>query len=605
MPKDEIIQSLKIVLKELGIDDFEPQIETPKDASHGDFSTNVAMVAYKNIKSGLSHAVRDARHSLVKASKTSRSLSESSQTDSMHSQYGTQTAFSSLTDGLPGLNSPLDLAQKIAKILNTRYKIPDTFAKVEAVAPGFINFYLSNEYLQNQVQNIIKQGDSYGSPSEKSLPAGRQASVEFVSANPTGPLHIGNAVGGPLGDVIANVLEKSGYQVVREYLHNDVGGQVERLGEAIYFELNPDKKPKEQEVQYQGEYVKKLAQKVSKSLEISHLSIEEFVQKAGEVAVGILLEEILKDCEDMGIKFDIVRKESDLRQEVPDVLEKIKKFIKEKDGAEWFAPADEFLKDRETVVKKSDGEFTYFASDIVYHNEKMSKNNLVIDILGSNHSGHVPRLQAAVKALGFDVNNFKVILYQYVRLKRGSEIIKMSKRTGSFVTAREVLDEVGKDAFRFFLLRSAPETHMDFDLELAKKQASDNPVFYVQYAYTRIFSIFAKNQKSISNNQKGSEVGDFSSADVNLLTETEEVALIRHLLKLPELIKEASFTFGVHSFTNYALELATLFHKFYETHTVLSKDEKLTSARLALLEATGITLKNTLDLLGVSAPEHM
>jgi len=543
MPKDEIIQSLKTALKELGIEDFEPVLERPKDASHGDFSTNAAMIAFAKIKN------QESR-----------------------------------------IKNPLELAEKIVLILNTKYKISDTFDRVEAVAPGFINYYLSNKYLQNQIQNIIKQGDNYGS---LTVGKGKKASVEFVSANPTGPLHIGNAVGGPLGDTIANVLTKSGYEVIREYLHNDVGGQVLKLGEAIYFELNPSKKSANEEAQYQGAYIKELAQEVQKILS-SNLSREDFVEKAGKMAVEIILKEILKDCTDMGIRFDKVRKESDLRQEVPEVLKKIDKFLVEKEGAKWFIPNDEFLKDRETVIKKSDGEFTYFASDIAYHNEKFEREDLVIDILGSNHSGHVPRLQAAAKALGFDVNDFKVILYQYVRLKRGSEIVKMSKRAGSFVTAREVLDEVGKDAFRFFLLRSAPETHMDFDLDLAKKQASENPVFYVQYAYTRICSIFAK-----------AENNTFGSADVSLLTHAEEVALTRHLLKLPGLIEEVSYTFGVHAFTTYTMELATLFHKFYEAHRVISEDKKLTQARLALLEATRITLKNTLDLLGVSAPEKM
>lgn len=545
MPKDEIIQSLKMALKELGIEDFEPKIERPKDASHGDFSSNVAM------------KVSSSKYKVL------------------------------------GIKNPLELAEKIVSILNTKYLIQNTdFDKVEIAPPGFINFYLSNEYLQNQIQNIIKQGDSYGS---LTIGKGKKASVEFVSANPTGPLHIGNAVGGPLGDTIANVLQKSGYQVVREYLHNDVGGQVERLGEAIYFELHPDQISETYEVQYQGDYIKELSQDVKEALEEDKdLSQEEFIEKAGGIAVEIMLEEILKDCTGMGIKFDIVRKESDLRKEVPEVLGKLKKVIKEKNGAKWFAPNDEFLKDRETVLVKSDGDYTYFASDIVYHNEKMSKYNLVIDILGSNHSGHVPRLQAAVKALGFDVKNFKVILYQYVRLKRGWEVVKMSKRAGNFVTAREVLDEVGRDAFRFFLLRSAPETHMDFDLELAKKQVSENPVFYVQYAYTRINSIFKKSGRR-----------EFSSADISLLVEAEEVALVRHLLKLPELIEEISCTFGVHTFTTYAIELATLFHKFYEAHRVISEDDKQTKARLALLEATRITLKNTLDILGVSAPEKM
>ena len=544
MPKDELIKSLKKALKDLGVEELEPQIERPKDTLHGDFSTNIALILFPRLKKDKSE-----------------------------------------------IKSPLELAQEIASALNTKYKMSDTFSKVEAVAPGFINFYLSNEYLQNQIQNIILKGDSFG---RSEVNKGKKASVEFVSANPTGPLHIGNAVGGPLGDVLANVLAKTGYQVTREYLHNNVGGQVERLGETIYFELHPDQKPENYEVQYQGEYVKALAIEVKEQMSEDDLSQSEFIKKAGEIAVELLLTEILKDCESMGIKYDVIRKESDLRQEVPGVLSKIKKYLKEKDGAEWFAPNDEFLKDRETVVKKSDGQYTYFASDIAYHNEKLSKNNLAIDVLGSNHSGHVPRLQAVVKALGFDVKNFKVILYQYVRLKKGDEIVKMGKRSGNFVTAREVLDEVGKDAFRFFLLRSAPETHMDFDLELAKKQASENPVFYVQYAYSRINSIFKKAPKV-----------SFSSTDLSLLIAVEEVAVIRHLLKLPYLIEDISSTFGVHALTNYALELATLFHKFYESQRVISEDKKQTQARLALLKATQITLKNTLDLLGVNAPEKM
>src|ERR1035437_2114862 len=257
-----------------------------------------------------------------------------------------------------------------------------------------------------------------------------------------------------------------------------------------------------------------------------------------------MLVEILKDCEDMGIKYDIISKESDFRKKMSAVLEKIKKFLKTKDGAEWFAPADEFLKDRETVVKKSDGQFTYFATDIALHEEKFERvgqDGLVIDIWGANHSGHVPRMKAVVKALGFSPDNLQVVLYQWVRLKRGEEVVKMSKRAGNFVTAREVLDEVGRDAFRFFLLTPRSQTHMDFDLELAKKKASDNPVFYVQYAYSRICSIFKKAPATDSQ------------ADLSLLKTQEEIELIRHLLKLPYLIEEAANSLEVNQLTTYAL----------------------------------------------------
>ena len=545
-PKEKIYSILKGLASEMGVKDIEFLVERPKDQAHGDFASNIAL------------SVSSSKYKVL------------------------------------GIKNPLELAEKIVSILNIKYLIQNTdFDKVEIASPGFINFYLSQKYLQDQVKNIIEKGNLYGS---SETGKGKTVSVEFVSANPTGPLHIGNARGGPLGDTIANVLAKVGYRATREYLHNDVGGQVERLGEAIYFTIHPDQKPKDYEVQYQGEYIKELAESVKESLGEEDLSQEEFIQKAASKAVSLMLREILKDCEDMGIKFDVIRKESDLQKKVPDALSKLQRFLKEKEGALWFAPNDEFLKDRETVVRKSDGNYTYFASDIVYHDEKLSKNNLVVDILGSNHSGHVPRILAVIKALGYDPKNFRCILYQYVRLKRKGKIVKMSKRAGTFVTAREVLDEVGKDAFRFFLLTPRAQTHMDFDLELAKKKSAENPVFYVQYAYTRICSIFRKF--SISNFQ-------FSKADLSLLKEKEEIALIRKLFVFPYLVEEVANNFEVNALTTYALELATAFHKFYEANQVISKDEKLTFARLALLKATQITLKNTLDLLGVSAPEEM
>ena len=557
------------------VGEMEFSVELPKDQIHGDFSSNMALIALRSQK-----VIAEVAHKNFLAAHA-KNLKGNPQSKPANPRN--ENSISS-----PQFKNPLELAQEIVKKLGYQ---PE-FEKIEAVEPGFINFYLSKKYLQNQVQNIIEMGQDFGSIS---VGKGKKASVEFVSANPTGPLHIGNARGGPLGDSLANVLAKAGYKVTREYLHNDVGGQVDKLGESIYFELHPDQKPKDYEVQYQGSYVKELDQLIKEQLEENQdedLSQEEFIEKAGRIAVELMLTEILKDCEDMGIKYQIIRKESDLRKEVPRVLLKLKKFIKEKEGAEWFAPNDEFLKDRETVVKKSDGEFTYFASDIVYHNEKMAKNDLVIDVFGSNHYGHVPRLKAVVKALGYNPDNLQVILYQWVRLRRGEEVVKMSKRAGNFVTAREVLDEVGKDAFRFFLLTPKSQTHMDFDLELAKKRASDNPVFYVQYAHSRICSIFKK-------------APTLTTADLSLLKTDEEISLIRHLLKLPYLLESILETLEVNPLTTYVLEVANLFHKFYETQKVITQDSKLTQARLSLLKATQITLANTLSLLGVSAPERM
>lgn len=525
---------LQNLASSLGVSDAEFKIERPNDGKNGDFASNIALVLAKKVN-----------------------------------------------------KNPYDLALELSETVS----LPKEFEKVEAVKPGFINFYLSKEYIQKSVATIIEKDSFYGS---QDLGKGKKASVEFVSANPTGPLHIGNARGGPLGDVIANVLEKVGFDVTREYLHNDVGGQVERLGEAIYFTIHPDQKPENYEVQYKGEYIKELSDQVSEELsKQDDLSQQEFIERAGKVAVSVLFEEIKKDSIAMGIKFDKFTNESDLRNEVPNALAKIQKFLKDKEGATWFAPNDEFLKDRETVVRKSSGEYTYFASDIAYHNKKLSENDLVIDILGANHSGHVPKLFAISKALGFEQDALKVVLYQYVRIKRGKEAVKMSKRAGDFITASEVLEEVGKDAFRFFLLSQRSQTHMDFDLELAKKKASDNPVFYVQYAYTRIQSIFKKSE------------GAFNGANLTLLNSKEEIELIRKLLVFPNLVEEVYKSLEVNSLTTYALELAGLFHKFYEVNQVISNDKNLTNARLALLKASSVTLKNTLDLLGVSAPQEM
>jgi arginyl-tRNA synthetase len=521
------------IASEMGAKELIFKVEVPKEKSHGDLSSNLALALAQKIK-----------------------------------------------------KSPLDLAEEIVERLDQDKDLKEDFEKIEAVAPGFINFYYSKKYLSLQVLRIIKERNSYGSVD---IGKGKKASVEYVSANPTGPLHIGNARGGPLGDIIANVLSKAGYKVTREYLHNDVGGQVEKLGETIYYTLNPEEKPQDLELQYKGSYIKDLSKQVQDQSK-NDLN----PKKAGELAVEIMLKGILSVSEKMGIKFDKVTKESELQKDVPEALKKIEGNLKKQEGALWFAPNDEFLKDRETVVRKSNGELTYFASDIVYHERKLSSNDLVIDVLGSNHSGHVPKLLAIVAALGYDVSNFRPILYQYVRLKGESGVLKMSKREGNIVEAKEVLDEVGRDAFRFFLAMQNPNSHIDFDVELAKKKASENPVFYVQYAHTRIASIFAKTESK-----------DLSDESVSELREKEEIELIRVLLQLPSLVENISQNFAINLLTNYATEVATAMHRFYEKHQVLNVERELKEARLALLKATQITLKNTLDLLGVSAPEKM
>ncbi len=534
--KKEVEQLIKKALKTLSIEDQNFLVEWPKDIENGDISTNIALVLAGRLK----------KH--------------------------------------PG---------KIAKNIIAKIEKKDIFTKIEVADRGFINFFLSNKYFQNQIAGIISDEKNFGS---LSIGKGKKVSVEYVSANPTGPLHMGNARGGPIGDVLANVFKKAGYSVEREYLHNDVGGQVKELGKSIYFNLKPKEKENEQ-IYYQGEYIQELAVKVAQKINIDKLSKDDFIKQAGEIAVEVMLCDILNDTKAMGINFDTIKKESNLKKEALKVIDELKdkNVIKEKDKALWFAPSDEFLKDRETVVRKSDGEYTYFASDIVYHKEKFEKgNDLVIDVWGSNHYGHVSRMKASIKALGFNPDNFKAILYQFVRIKRGDSVLKMSKRAGNFITAKEILDEVGKDAFRFFMLMHKSETHIDFDLELARKKQNDNPIFYVQYAHSRICSIFKKAPKL-----------ELSSIDYSLLTSNEEINLIRHLLKFPEIIEEITKTFAVNVLTAYAIDIASLFHHFYEKHTVISENKELTKARLALLKATKITLVNTLDLLGVSAPLEM
>ncbi|MDZ4209890.1 MAG: arginine--tRNA ligase, partial [Candidatus Curtissbacteria bacterium] len=519
--------------------------------------------------------------------------------------------------------------QETAKILTDSLKDLPYVEKLEVAGPGFINFFIKSEYWQDQVSDVLILGEGFGS---NDIGKDKKARVEFVSANPTGPLHFGNARGGPIGDVLASVLEFSGYKVLREYYHNDVGEQVRKLGESI---VNVAAGLKLEDQEYKGEYVKDLANVIlgseatpeSKKADSGQARMTS--DEVGKEAVDILLEEILKDCRDMGIEFDKIFPESEFvntggTKEVLDHLRE-KGVLKEKEGALWFAPSDKFLNDRETVVIKSDGTFTYFANDITYHNIKFQDGpNLVIDVFGANHHGHVPRLQAVVKALGYDVSRFHVILYQWVRFRKGKDILKMSKRSGTFVTAREVLDEVGRDALRFFILMHDPNSHIDFDMELAKKKSKENPVYYIQYAHARICSILAKTgpvssfHPASARSSQIPKVGQKNSVELravgspptaatrfDLLTSEYEINLIKQLSRLPELVCDICESFAVHRLTTYATELADSFHKFYENCRVVDENEDLMQARIALIQATKITLVNTLKLLGISAPEKM
>ena len=484
---------------------------------------------------------------------------------------------------LKGNQSPSSIAKEFIPKLKKKIQVSD----IDFANPGFINFYLEPKLIQNNTQKIIELGDDFGSID---INKGKRARVEYVSANPTGPLHIGNARGGPIGDSLANVFSATGYKVTREYYDNNIGSQVDSFVDSLQKIISG----KAKEGQYTGTYYKELAQRF-RDVERDKLKVK---------VIKKLFSEIIKDLKDMGIEFDEIYHESDLQsskdtEKIVDFL-KSKKLTKERDKATWFAPDDGFIKNKEAVLVRSNGTYTYFADDIAYHKKKFeSRADLIVNVLGSNHHGHVPRIYAAIKALGYDSNMYKVIMYQYVRVKKGKDIVKMSKRLGNYITAREVLYEVGKDAFRFFLLMFSPNTHMDFDLGLAKKKSEANPVYYVQYAHARCFNLLKNAEK------EGFRYDKSSKADLTLLSEKLELSLAKKIQKLPEVVEDISETLSVHQLTTYVTEVADLLHKYYERYRVIGEEKEIMKARLSLILATKITLSNTLRLIGVSAPEKM
>lgn len=540
MIRQKILEHLQKVVKDLGYSADDIVLSIPKNSQFGDYSTNLAL----------------------------------------------QLAKLKLIDDK---QSPQVIASKILE----KFGKPEYLEKAEIAGGGFINFFIKKEFLANDIKEILARKGDFG---RSQIGKEKKARVEFVSANPTGPLHFGNARGGPIGDVLANVLEFVGYKVLREYIDNDRGNQVNDLGNTLAARAGIIKAD-EESLTYKGEYTKELAAEVIAQIgDTTKLSETEIISKAGEIGVKLLFKEIIKDCEDIGMKFDFIVHESELQKKAPAVLDELEKrgLLKKYEDATWFAPRNEFLEDKDAVVVKSDGNYTYFTADVVYHREKFTSGyDLVVDVFGSNTAGHVPKLQALASVFNFDPSKFKIILYQFVRIKRGSEVVKMSKRAGNFVTVREVLDEVGLDAFRFYLLRFAPQTHMDFDLELVKEQSNKNPVFYVQYAHARMNNILVKAKE------------DEGDTNLSLLIHLTEINLIKHLSTFPDLVEEIASNFQVHQFTEYAMNLADLFHKFYESCPVLQAEDDLKEARLALVNAAKITLGNTLGLLGVSAPERM
>lgn len=474
--------------------------------------------------------------------------------------------------------------QEVASKLIDELKLNPMFENVNAAGPGFINFKISLPYFQQKILNVINAGDHYG---HSDLGKDLKVNVEFISANPTGPLTLGNGRGGFFGDCLARVLKAYGAEVHREYYINDRGVQITALGHSVL---------KDSEAVYKGAYIDEIAPRI----EVKD------PEKVGEVAATILMEEyIKKTIAKMGIKFDTWFSEKSLHvsKEVTAAMGALDELglTYNKEDATWLKTTD-FGDDKDRVLITSKGEFTYFASDIAYHFNKIKRGyNLLIDFWGADHHGYVSRLLSAIDMLRpkYDWSGeLKILICQLVRLMSNGQEVKMSKRAGTYVTLDELIDEVGIDVTRFFFLERSLDTHMDFDLDLAKEKSDKNPVFYVQYAYARINSIIAKIQETRNNNQ--------TKPNLQLLNHPAEISLIKQLIKLPELVEEIAGDNQVQKLAFYARDLATSFHAFYENCPVVKAESaELAAARVQLLQATKIVLKNTLDLLGVSAPEKM
>ena len=558
----------------------EPIIERTRDAQHGDFACNIAMV-------------------LAKVARC----------------------------------KPRDLAEKIVAALPDSAEV----SKVEIAGPGFINFYLSSDAYYALVPKILSEGHGFG---RSKLGAGMRVQVEFVSANPTGPLHVGHGRGAAYGAVVADLLEAVGFDVHREYYVNDAGRQMDILGTSVwlrYLELC-DEEIKFPVNGYKGDYIWDIAATLHREHgdQYRHAAEEVFADVPAdepdggdkethidglitsakrllgdnryrfvfELGLNTILDDIRDDLELFGVKYDEWYSERTLMQSgaVNKALERLRAegHVYEKEGALWFRSTD-FGDEKDRVVERDNGQTTYFASDIAYHMDKLERGfERVIDVWGADHHGYVPRVKAALQALGSDPSKLDVLLVQFANLYRGGQKVQMSTRSGSFVTLRELRKEVGADAARFFYVMRKCEQHLDFDLDLAKSQSSDNPVYYVQYAHARVCSVLRQAaEKKISV--------EISAGGANLerLTEEHELQLLKSLARYPEVVEMSALNEEPHQLSHYLRDLANDFHTYYNAHQFLVDDEGLRDARIKLILAVRQTLKNGLNLLGVSAPESM
>lgn len=475
--------------------------------------------------------------------------------------------------------------------------------RAEVAGPGFINFFLNPGWLYRTLEVIAAGGAGYG---RSDYGRGRKVQVEFVSANPTGPLVVVGARAGAVGDALANLLDAAGYRVQREYYINDAGHQVAVLGRSLeirFRQLLGEDIPLPEDA-YPGEYLVEVARELLAERGPGFLQPEEGrLERFSGYAVERMLRDIRRELDDYGVRFDVWFSEASLHRagalrEVLDLL-RAGGYVYEREGALWLRTTL-FGDDKDRVLVKADGEATYFLADIAYHRDKFRRGfEKVIDIWGPDHHGYIPRMQAAMRALGYPEGSLEVLIVQMVRLFKEGSPVRMSKRAGDIVLMADLLEEVGRDAARFFFLMRTPESHLDFDLDLARLQSNENPVYYVQYAHARACSILRQAAA------EGVTVPDPRRIDLAVLKEEVELDLIRKLAELPEEIISAAESRQPHHLTRYLQELATVFHSFYTRCRVLGPDAALTAARLAVVDATRVVLRNALALLGVSAPDRM
>ncbi|RTZ59043.1 MAG: arginine--tRNA ligase [Gammaproteobacteria bacterium] len=553
----------KLIEEKYNLSGIEFKVERPKRKEFGDLATNVAFLLAKHLK-----------------------------------------------------RNPFEIANEIAEEL----KKNPSFESVEVAKPAFINIRFSKDYYYGVLRDILSKGLDYF---KENFGLGRKVQVEYVSANPTGPLHLGHGRGAVVGDVIANLLEFYGWDVTREYYINDAGNQIRLLGVSIlyrYLELIEKKNRLYARISelfreigeefeqngYRGEYIKELAQKVYDLYreQILELPKERAISFLSEFGLKEMLEEIKEDLNRFGINFDVWFSEKSLYQ--TGYVEKTLNFLREKgllyekEGAVWFKTS-EFGDDKDRVVIKSDGSYTYFASDIAYHYNKYLRGfNKVINIWGADHHGYVPRVKAAIKAFGVKEDWLDVELVQLVKLYRNGKEVKMSKRAGNFVTLRELMDEVGKDVIRFWFITKRSDTPLEFDIEKAKEESSENPVFYVQYAHARISGIFREVK-----NRKGFNAEEDFEFNPSLLNSETELELIKHLATLKDELISIAQSREIHLLPQLAVELVKKFHYYYNHYRVMTDDFELMKARLALLKAIRTALRLIFKFIGISAPERM